>query len=200
MKMKTLLITLAFCCFTLAQQNPGAGGAQSEATARAKSVRYLRPDDFKTVPARVRSKLNEGQCLIPQDAENAVPHNIVSGEFARQGQRDWAAYCSVQGKSKVMVVWGGPSQCSGSPFDAGPVRDSTLSSDLDDAAGNEPHGSFWTLSAIPHAELLARLKLINPDGKLLKSATRDALARNSTVGGNAVDCHNGHWRELWYAD
>lgn len=129
---------------------------------QAKSVRYLRPDDFKAVPARVRSKLNEGQCLIPQDAENTVPHNIVSGEFARQGQQDWVAYCSVHGKSKLMVVWGGPSQCSGSPFDDGPVSDSTVSSDLDDSAGKEPDRSFWTLPAIPRTELLARLKLMRP--------------------------------------
>ncbi len=198
--MRTLLIPLALCCLTFAQQNSRAGGAQNKATARANNVRYLRPDAFKAVPARVRSKLNEGQCLIPQDAENAAPHNIVRGEFARQGQQDWAAYCSVHGKSKVMVIWGGPSRCSGSPFDAAPVSDNTVSADLDDAAGDAPHGSFWTLSAIPHAELLARLKVMNPNGELLKSATQDALARSSAIGGNTVDCHNGQWRELWYAD
>ena len=76
--MRTLLTPFrALCCLTFAQQNSGAGGAQNKATARAKIVRYLRPDAFKAVPARVRSKLNEGQCLIPQDAENAAPHNIV---------------------------------------------------------------------------------------------------------------------------
>lgn len=187
-----LLFIVVFCSHAVTQQTSETGGART--------IRYLRPLDFKGVPARVRSKLVEGQCLIPQDSDNAVAHNVVSGEFARQGQQDWAAYCSVRGKSKVMVIWGGPSQCSGSPFDAGPVNDATVSRDLDDAAGNMPHGSFWTLAAIPHAELLVRLKSMKANEELLKSATRDALERSSIAGGNVVDCHNGHWRELWYGD
>lgn len=200
MKMKIFLVTLVFCCLALAQQSSSAGNAQSTSTVRAAGVRYLRPDDFKVVPARVRSKLNEERCLVPQDAEEAEPSNIVSGEFARQGQQDWAAYCSVAGKSKLMVVWGGPSQCSGDPFDVGPVSDTTVSMDLDDSEGNTRHGSFWTLSTIPHTELLARLKVLNANAALFKSATHDALARSSIAGENAVDCTNGHWRELWYGD
>ncbi len=202
MKMRILLVTLVFCCLALAQQSSSAGDLESRSSpVRAMGVRYLRPDDFKVVPARVRSKLNEERCLIPQDAEKPEPRNIVSGEFARQGQQDWAAYCSVGGKSKLVVVWGGPSQCSGDPFDVGPVSDNTVSMDLDDSEGNTPpHGSFWTLSAIPRTELLARLKVLNGNAALLKSAKHDALARSSIVGENAVDCTNGHWRELWYGD
>ena len=198
--MRILLVTLAFCCLTLGQQNSIAGGAHSTPIVRATGVRYLRPDDFKVVPARVRSKLKERRCLIPQDAETVEPRNIVSGQFARQGQQDWAAYCSVDGKSKLMVVWGGSSQCSGDPFDVGPVSDNTVSMDLDDAEGDMPHGSFWTLSTIPHTEVLATLRVLKSNGELLKSATHDALARAAIVGGNTVDCHNGHWRELWYGD
>jgi hypothetical protein len=200
MKKRILLSTLVFCCLALAQQKSGTGDAHSMSVVRGTGVRYLRPDDFKVVPARVRSKLNEEGCLIPQDAEQAEPHNVVRGEFARQGQRDWAAFCSVDGKSKLMVVWGGPSKCGGDPFDVGPVSDDTVSKDLDDSNGMPPHGSFWTLSAISHTEVLARLKVLRANAELLKSATHDALARNSIAGGNAVDCTNGQWREFWSAD
>src|SRR6266446_3623884 len=51
--------------------------------------RYLRPDDFKSVPAQVRARLNQQHCLIPQDVETAAPHNLLKGEFAHRGQRDW---------------------------------------------------------------------------------------------------------------
>jgi hypothetical protein len=77
--------------------------------------RYLRPDDFKAAPAQVRSNLNQRHCLVAQ-VETAGRQNLVSGEFAKKGQQDWAAYCSVNGKSSVVVVWGGPSRCSGAPF------------------------------------------------------------------------------------
>ena len=201
MKMKSLLITLSFCCLTFAQQDSEAGDAQSTTPVRATGVRYLHPDDFKNVPARVRSKLNEAHCLIPQVNEKAIPHNVVTGQFARRGQQDWAAYCSVHGKSKVLVVWGGPSQCSGNPFnDGAPERDSTVSGDLDDSVENQPRGSFWTLSAIRHSEVRARLKVMKSSDELFKSATHDALERSAPIGGNTVDCNDGHWRELWYAD
>jgi hypothetical protein len=168
---------------------------------------YLRPDDFKDAPAWVRSKLNQRRCLIPQDMETTAPHNIGTGEFARRGQRDWAAYCSVDGKSMVMVLSGGPSQCSGDPFGLGPVDDDTVSRDLEQGDANPeamgkkpPHGSFWTLSVIRQTELLARLKTMNADGELRNSASHEALERDCAAGTNVVDCHNGRWRQLWYAD
>jgi hypothetical protein len=199
MKIKILLVTLVFGQLALAQQNSGAAGAQKTSVAPSASIRYLRPADFK-LPARVRLKLDEKRCRIPQDAGTAEPHNIVSGEFARRGQQDWAAYCSVDGKSKLMVVWGGPSQCSNDPFDIGPISDNDVSESLDDADGTPPHGSFWILSTIPHAELLNSLKEMRADSELLNSATHDALIRHSDAGANTVTCHNGHWRQLSYAD
>jgi hypothetical protein len=68
---------------------------------------YLRPDDFGSVPDYVRSQLSARHCLIRQDVETAGPTNLVTGEFSEAGQQDWAAYCSVEGKSKVIVIWGG---------------------------------------------------------------------------------------------
>lgn len=177
---------------------------QSTPVESAIGIRYLRPDDFKGVPARVRSTLKERRCLIPQDTGNAAPHNIVSGEFARRGQQDWAAYCSVDGHSKLLVVWGGSSQCSGDPFDVGSVDDDTVSRALEqepeEAGKMPPHGSFWTLSSIRHTELLARLKAMNANDELLRSISHDALERSSAPGENVVDCHDGKWRELWYLD
>jgi hypothetical protein len=38
--------------------------------------------------------------------------NVISGEFAARGQRDWAALCSANGRSTIHVYWGGPSTCA----------------------------------------------------------------------------------------
>jgi hypothetical protein len=165
--------------------------------------RYLRPDDFKAVPPQVRLTLNQRHCLIPQDVETVAPHNLVMGEFAKQGQQDWAAYCSVNGRSKVVVIWGGPSHCSGDPFGLdNPVDDDDIYSDADPEQWGRmpPRGSFWKLSVVPRAKVAARQKVGIAIGPLLKTALRDALQRTSIAGANAAYCSNGKWRELWYAD
>jgi len=164
--------------------------------------RYLRPDDFKNVPAQVRSRLNQQLCLIPQDVETAGPHNLVAGEFAQRGQRDWAAYCSVRGKSKVIVIWGGPSHCEGGPFGDDRVDDDSLHQDADPEQWGRtpPHGSFAKLSVVRRAEVPARQQAGIAEGHLLKSASHDALQTTSIVGTSGVYCQDGKWLELWYAD
>ncbi len=34
-------------------------------------------------------------------------HNVIRGEFAKPGQTDWAALCSVGGVSSILVFWAG---------------------------------------------------------------------------------------------
>src|SRR5258708_4860795 len=108
--------------------------------------RYLRPDDFQTVPPDVRVQLAKVHCLIPQDVETVMQHNVVSGQFAKKGQQDWAAYCSIEGKSHVVVIWGGPAKCSGDPFGFNnPVADDSIYQAADPAQWGRmpPHGAFW---------------------------------------------------------
>jgi len=142
--------------------------------------RYLRPDAFKSVPAEVRSKLNQRQCLIPQDVETPVPHNVVTGEFAHAGQRDWAAYCSVNGKSKVVVIWGGRAHCSGDPFGLDEwVDDDTIyrEADPEQLGRIPPHGSFWKLSVIPRRQVVARQKIGIAEGEPLQISVARCSAK-----------------------
>lgn len=164
---------------------------------------YLRPDDFPNVPAPVRTELNQRHCLIPQDVETKNPHNIVSGEFARKGQRDWAAYCSVNGKSRIIVFWGGPAKCSGEAFNFGePVPDDFLTTGADPEQWGRmpPPGAFSVLSVVPQSKVVARQQVGVAIEPMLKSASHDALQESNIGGGNAVYCTNGHWRGVWYAD
>jgi hypothetical protein len=81
MNAKALAVTLAFCCLARAQQKYDIDVVP---VASATGHRYLRPDDFKGVPAWVRSKLNQRRCLIPQDVEN-------DGSAQRSRWRVWQA-------------------------------------------------------------------------------------------------------------
>jgi hypothetical protein len=67
---------------------------------------------FHDVPEAIRTQLANKGCTVPQTWTDDQPHNIVSGEFARKGQKDWAALCSVEGKSTIVVFWGGKSSCA----------------------------------------------------------------------------------------
>jgi hypothetical protein len=46
-------------------------------------------------------------CTVPQTYLSREPHNVISGEFARKGQTDWAVLCSRGGKSSILVFWRG---------------------------------------------------------------------------------------------
>lgn len=49
-------------------------------------------------------------------------HNVIAGEFAKAGQKDWAVLCSRMGNSTVLVLWGGPVECPGELASAEDIR------------------------------------------------------------------------------
>lgn len=81
----------------------------------------LAPAAFEKVPAAIRKGLSDLGCSIPQAWGNAVgkndhgcslppprgsdrPHNVVSGEFMEAGQTLWAALCSRNRTSAIIVI------------------------------------------------------------------------------------------------
>jgi hypothetical protein len=86
----------------------------------AQRVERLSPNRFQQIPATIRQLMLADGCRIPQygtprpDNSHEPPRpltNLTSGEFAARGQHDWAALCSLQGRSTIHVYWGGPSTC-----------------------------------------------------------------------------------------
>lgn len=75
--------------------------------AAARSIRRLPPSGFPQLPRAVQAALEKRRCTIPQSFYPKRPHNVVSGSFARPGQRDWAVLCSVGGRSTILVFWAG---------------------------------------------------------------------------------------------
>jgi hypothetical protein len=94
------------------------------------------------LPAEFVEKLNARGCTIPQfdaggvagagadgvangaasgasDASDAAgsaaqPNNAIRGEFARRGQKDWAALCSNGTTSTIVIFWGKATACPAS--------------------------------------------------------------------------------------
>jgi len=67
----------------------------------------LVPSAFQNLPPAVRAELERRGCTIPQTYLNRTPHNVIRGEFSRAGQIDWAALCSHERVSSIVVFRGG---------------------------------------------------------------------------------------------
>lgn len=81
--------------------------SQHKATTPDSAISRLPPSAFSQLPENIVEYLHHKGCTIPQSYMRSEPHNVISGEFARRGQTDWAALCSRNGQSSVIVFWGG---------------------------------------------------------------------------------------------
>lgn len=72
-------------------------------------IMRLTPSAFPELPVAVRQELERRNCRIPQlgPAFGSQRSNVVSGHFARPGQRDWAVLCSRADSSQVFLFWNG---------------------------------------------------------------------------------------------
>ena len=75
-------------------------------TPQARIVR-LSPAAIRSLPANLVKELERRGCTIPQEALTKKPNNVIKGEFAKRGQTDWAALCSLNGVSTILVFWKG---------------------------------------------------------------------------------------------
>jgi hypothetical protein len=70
----------------------------------------LAPSSFSQLPKNVRQELERRNCTIPQVWGAHEPGNVISGEFLKKGQKDWAVLCSVRLKSSILVLPAGSPQ------------------------------------------------------------------------------------------
>ena len=102
--MQIILFSLAVTCMLCFTRG---GAAQDRWREADSAIVRLSPTAFPQLPRRVRRNLLSRGCTIPQTFADAKPHNVISGEFARRGQTDWAVLCSKSGVSSILVFWGG---------------------------------------------------------------------------------------------
>lgn len=170
-------------------------------TDEAKITR-LSPMDFDEVPPNIQKELSDMGCTIPQvdvHSDKAGPHNVISGEFAVKGQIDWAAMCSVDGISKVVVLWGGPERCP-QLGKAAPDKERTQ------YRGKEYGMRFDEIISTYPADAEALHETHSEysdaaDARLPKKRSHDAI--NFYIvdkAGVSYYCHEGEWLQLITAD
>ena len=80
------------------QRDPDFGHADRE------TVR-LQPRHFVGVPELVKATLSQLGCRIPQPwGTNEKPCNLIRGEFMETGRAQWAALCSRNRSSAIIVI------------------------------------------------------------------------------------------------
>jgi hypothetical protein len=77
--------------------------------ANEKALR-LRPGEFSELSAEIVKSLENRGCTIPQTWHDKVPHNVISGEFFKKGQTDWAVLCSINQVSSILILWNGSTE------------------------------------------------------------------------------------------
>lgn len=70
-------------------------------------IRLLPVASFPDLPAEVAAQLNRTGCMIPQTFEAQQPENVIEGAFRAPNSRDWAALCSVAGRTTLYVFFAG---------------------------------------------------------------------------------------------
>jgi hypothetical protein len=76
-----------------------------------RQVVRLRPKAFPELPANLRAELDRRGCTIPQVPPQVRTvdgrQNVITGEFSRAGQTDWAVLCSIGRVSSILIFWNG---------------------------------------------------------------------------------------------
>jgi hypothetical protein len=99
---------------------------KKDAPKKIDSVKRLQPSEVATqipgLPPEFVQKLNRRGCSIPQldegpdvqtsESKATEPTNVIEGEFAKKGQKDWAALCSNGKTSTIVIFWSKPTSCA----------------------------------------------------------------------------------------
>ena len=142
--------------------------------ACADSVPTRSPNDFKDVPKVVVDTLRAQNCLIPQ-SPFPHPNNLISGEFAKKGQKDWAALCLEGDQTKIVVFWGGKIKCASSL--------------------NLSKNSVFTAKTGSHSKFMRGISSISI--KAGHDAINDEFFENTST---VAYCSNGKWTSSLGAD
>src|SRR5688572_13873626 len=102
--MPIIFFNFAVACLLCLAQGSAAQDRWREADS---ATLRLSPTAFPHLPSQIRRNLQSRGCTIPQTFADTKPHNVISGEFARRGQTDWAVLCSRNKVSSILIFWAG---------------------------------------------------------------------------------------------
>jgi len=174
-----IIILMQLCLYGLAFADKWDDA--DAATIRAK------PDQFTNMPDKIVNHLIKIGCTIPQSYGSNRLHNIIWGEFAKKGQKDWAVLCSRDKTSSVLIFWGGEVTC---PSEIRMSKDRIW---LTNTGERIEYARMLNPAGIDNKEILVK------DRKEEKSIVAEhmgieeiSLEKGSTI----YFCHNGEWVEF----
>lgn len=101
--MKLFALILIFFVLAVATQT----NAQDKWQIADEATLRLNPSAFSQLPKSIVSFLEKRGCTVPQSYGRSEPHNVIRGQFARNGPFDWAVLCSRRRVSSILVFWNG---------------------------------------------------------------------------------------------
>ena len=172
---------------------PLHGQTRDDWAAAARAIRRLSPDDFPQLPGAVGDALKERSCAVPQSFYPERPHNVVSGAFARAGQRDWAVLCSVDGRSSILIFWA--DGVTPTPAELAPADDATFLQGI----GNDQIGYSRVIDRADTAWIREHAEAY--DGPLPKRLDHDGI-NDAFVekGSHVLYYEDGAWQGLAGSD
>lgn len=97
------LVSLSLLFLTWSGFEPRTG---QDWTAADTATTRLKPAAFTEVPRAIRAEMERRGCTVPQPHGATRPANIVRGHFTSRRQVDWAALCSRERVSVILVFRG----------------------------------------------------------------------------------------------
>jgi hypothetical protein len=71
------------------------------------TIHRLPPSSFPELPAPLAAQMAARGCMVPQSYQAHRPENVIMGSFSSPGSRDWAALCSHDGVTDLLVYFSG---------------------------------------------------------------------------------------------
>jgi len=154
-------------------------------------IRRVDPREFKELPIDLIQELKKLGCAVPQTFTSKKRHNVVSGTFAKKGQKDWAVLCSRDRSSSVLIFWGGDKQC---PSEILPSKDREWLQGTGDGIGYSR-----AIRAVDKNFIVSHFEAYGgpTPPTILHQGIDEAFIEKASV---VHYCHKGKWLRLTGAD
>lgn len=184
--MKALIAGLALAIQITPTIRPGETTAADIALIVSKLPRFTY-ERFASLPPTVRDQFRTMNCQVPQPSLTGAPQNLIQGEFAAKGQRDWAALCSDGSTTMMRIVWGGTVRCEDS-FAARQDADTLV----------QPSPGVWNYSRTITPAAVAQINrvLLRSKAKLSETPAHDGIEDTINRVSLAHYCAGNHWQTI----
>ncbi len=166
--------------------------AQDKWAMADKNIVRIAPNSFTQLPKSIINDLEKRHCTIPQSYIQNSKHNVISGEFKRKGQKDWAILCSKNRASSILIYWNGSSS-----------NVSSIASSKDEGhlqtIGDDKIGFSRVIDVVGADYIIDHYKAYGGTRppKITHNGINDAFAETASV---VLYLHRGKWLELQGAD